>query len=175
MKDNSLKEYSLWLVPDNKKLEFMAGFLNNVNKQTNTISFKPHVTLINDVKFKPEKIIKIMKQIARETAPFKITFINPVKSYEFYKSIFLRCRKSKGLMGTNNLAQKLFNKKYAYNPHMSVVYGSISDSLKDKAIRLFNSSTIKSLSFTVNSICLCRAFGAVDQWEIVNNIPLKSP
>lgn len=169
----SLKEYSLWLMPEGKDLDNFKNFFSDIHKKAKITSFESHVTLLGGLSLEESKIVDQINKIAVETAPFKIYFTEVGETGDFYKSIFLKCKETEELMKVNKLAQKLFSTTQSYNPHMSIVYGNIRPHTKKEILNSINPLIIKSLFFKVVSIYLCKAFGTYDQWKIVHKIPLN--
>lgn len=167
MKVAPLKEYSLWLMPKGKQAINLKKFTNKVAKQAKTIPLLPHITLIGGIYIKPAQTIKKINRLTQASKPFKISFVKLGISDEFYKSLFLKCRNSAKLLELNKKAQKIFSKKYEYFPHMSLIYGLPEKRMKDLILKEITLSKIKSFSFKVESIFLCKAFGISDKWKII--------
>lgn len=174
MKIKALREYSLWLMPKDKKAEIFNKLLVDAARQAKTGIFEPHITLLGGIRLKQRHIIKNMEKLVSKLTPFKISFIKSGSTEEFYKSVFLECKKTKKLMQANKLAQRIFSKDYRYIPHMSIVYGNVSSSTKDKIVNSVSTKLLKSMPFIAESIVLCRAFGKFDEWKLIHESKFKS-
>lgn len=168
----SLREYSLWLMPEGEEAGVIKSFFTGIRKSINTIAFEPHVTLLGGLTLSEPQILERIDKLAAKTASFKISFIEAGETEDFYKSVFLKCEETKELMETNKRVQKLFSTNNLYVPHMSIVYGPIDSGIKKQILSSIDSLKTQSFAFNVNSIFLCKAFGTVDQWKIIHRLSL---
>lgn len=153
MKLKPLREYSLWLEPENINLKHINFVVNKIQNKTKSIRFKPHVTLLGGLDEKESELINRIKSFSKEKS-FFIHFKKLSLGNDEFKTVFLECKKVKNLYKLNQLSQKIFRTTKPFHPHMSIVYGNfnkkqkalINSELKKYKLSYF-SFEVKNISF----------------------------
>ena len=128
--------YSLWLMPTGEVRERLAGTILNLSRQYATPAFEPHVTLAGGIAGQAREITSKMKDLARRIPPFTIRLAAVDGLEEYFRCLFVRVAPTHPIMTANKAARELFRieEKRAFMPHLSLLYGSLPSSLKEKII-----------------------------------------
>ena len=160
-----MNEYSLWLEPKGEEYKQLKNVIIGLSTETQSPAFDPHVTLLGGITMPIEEITKKMKILMQGGKPITLSFITVQSSKSYYKSIFLKCKKTRELMDLNYKAQKIFSISLEYHPHLSLLYSDAPKIIKEKFLEEIGYSPILSLNFRADSISLWHARGTADQWQ----------
>ncbi len=167
-----LKEYSLWLEPSGDEFKKINKVLSKLQKETKSVGFKPHVTLLGGLYYK-EDSLKEMLSVFKKNRRFRIYLKKMSSGNNEFKTIFIECQKSKELLNLNRLSQKIFKTKKPFKPHMSIVYGDFNKENKKNIKGRIESLGVNYFSFEVRSISLWKAFGTADKWKRLKRVNLQ--
>lgn len=173
MKLKKLKEYSLWLEPSGDEFKKINKVLSNLQKETKSVIFKPHVTLLGGLCDKEDSLKEKLSGF-KKNKKFRIYFKKMSSGKNEFKTVFLECQKSKELLALNNLSQKIFKTKKPFRPHLSIVYGDFKKEAKKNILNKIENLGIPYFSFEVSSVSLWKAFGTADKWKRLKKISLQS-
>jgi hypothetical protein len=132
-----------------------------------TATFKPHVTLVSGFNDAPEILMKKMKILAGNYKSPMIKFLSIKTKPKYFQAFFLKCERTDALMELNLEAQKLFNHRYGYEPHLSLMYGNVKNTEKKLLLQKLPAISLPSLSFKAAKISLWHAKGRVQDWVLI--------
>lgn len=75
---NTVKGYSLWLMPQGQTYERLNTIIKNLHKDYLKPQFLPHVTLLEELGLSREEMIDKTSRLAERLKPFVIRFQGPV-------------------------------------------------------------------------------------------------
>lgn len=168
-----LKEYSLWLEPSGDEFKKINKVLSKLQKETKSVGFKPHVTLLGGLYYKEDSLIEMLS-VFKKNKKFRIYFKKMSSGKNEFKTIFLECQKSKELLNLNKLSQIVFKTKKPFKPHMSIVYGNFKKEDKKNITDRIEKFGINYFSFEVKHISLWKAFGTANKWKRLKKVNLQS-
>lgn len=165
--------FSFWLLPKIETSLILENIIKNISDSHRTLVFKPHLTLIGDLKGSKEflwnafcKGIKFAPKLHLEVGSV---------DYEdfFFKSITLRMKTNSALFAMRRQTEKIFQlSPQTYLPHLTLMYSqSVSERSKLKIIHDVISKYPKSIVF--DRIALYSTTGKVNQWHEVKSYPLE--
>jgi 2'-5' RNA ligase len=118
--------YSLFLLPEegiNKKYQ---KIISNVAASYRTQEFKPHVTLIKNLKLKEKDILLLTNKLIKWFKPIKTKLMKFGNSDRKYRSLYITVLKTPELLKAHNKANQIFeHKEEPFMPHISIVYGEL--------------------------------------------------
>ena len=159
--------YSLWLMPTGETRERLAGTILDLSRQYATPAFEPHVTLAGGIVGQARDVTSRMKDLARRIPPFTIRLTAVDGLDEYFRCLFVRVATTLPIMTANKAAREVFRleEKRAFMPHVSLLYGSLPSSLKEKIIASLARQF--ELEFKVGSLHLYRIRSEPEAWRRV--------
>ena len=166
--------YYLWLTPDNDAHDRFSEVIRKLSQTYRSRLFEPHITLASGITGPEKELVArtadLSKQITRMMIePLEVNYLN-----EFYRSLFLLVTPTAALINANRLASKLFGLPLdeAYMPHLSLFYGDLQVSEKEKIKGTLNSTLLAP--FQLNDIVLFCTSNKSDNWYPVQSFSLAT-
>ncbi len=157
--------YSLWLVPTGEANEKFTNLVKELAEENDAPVFQPHVTLLGDFLLSEEESIEKTKQLVAGQKPFTIEVEQIDYEDYFFRTLFVRAKKTIPLLALHNRAKDIFNMQAVpYMPHLSLLYGDFPVELKEKIIKEIGRD--QSADFTVNKVTLLKG-GEIKNWRII--------
>lgn len=169
MKSNG---YSLWLVPTGEANIKFNALVKKLAEENRAPLFQPHVTLLGDFMYSEEESIEKTKQLVSGQKPFTIEMEQIDYEDYFFRTLFVRAKKTQQLLALNTRAKEIFqmNGTLDYMPHLSLLYGMFPVETKEKIIKEVGRD--QSTQFEISSVNLIKG-GEIEDWRIVDEFPLK--
>ncbi len=166
------KGHTLWLMPTGQAYQKFSNLIKKLAEEYNAPVFIPHVTLLGDFMQPEEECIKLTKQLVSGQKPFTIEMEQIDYEDYFFRTLFVRAKKTPELLFLNTRAKEIFqmNGALEYMPHLSLLYGTFPIEIKEKIIREIGRD--QSIKFEINSVHLLKG-GEIEDWRIVGKFPLK--
>ncbi|MBU1000721.1 2'-5' RNA ligase family protein [Patescibacteria group bacterium] len=171
------KGYTLWLRPTGEANNKFASIIKKWAKEYRISMFQPHVTLLGELMCSEENLekdlIEKIKELVSNQKPFKIELEELDYEDHFFRTLFVRAKKTEALLELNAQAKEIFKKKNTppYMPHLSILYGTFTKALKEELVKEIGKN--QSMKFEVSSIHLIKG-GRVKDWKIIGEFPFKS-
>jgi len=165
------QEYSIWLMPSGSTFRKLSRLMKRLRDEHFTPIFEPHVTLTGEIQSPLEQTIAKTELLASQLSTYKIMLVEPDFEDDFYKSIFVNIIPTKDVTDANKAAQELFNQKYEYRPHLSLVYGYVPFDEKSKIISDLNCQV--NLEFIATNLHLISTPGRPETWKKIRKFRLK--
>lgn len=159
-----VKGYSIWLMPTGEAYDKFASIIKQLAKQYSAPLFQPHITLLGEIIGSEEEIIERTQQLASVQKSFRITLQALDYQDYYFRTLFVKAKLNKSLQTLHNRAKELFNMQDIpqYMPHLSLLYGNFSQSVKNKIIETIGRDF--SEQFIVDKIHLFKTDGEVGSW-----------
>ena len=164
--------HSLWLMPSGGIYERMYELIQGLSREYEGPLFEPHVTLLGEVMFSEEDIIRKTKQLLDRQHPFPIT-LTSIDYQEFYfRSLFVKVKKIPELLTLQTRAKEIFamQDKLSYMPHFSLLYGNFPKKVKSQIVEILGVN--QDLKFVVDRVNLYKTDGEASTWHRVKEFPL---
>lgn len=159
--------YSIWLVPTTKDAKYLNQIIKNLATHYGAPKFDAHITLYSKV--------RSLSQAKQLLIDHNFGIIRPKstgvgKSDYLWKTVFLKIKKDKYISEINQILSKNLKTKYAFEPHISLIYKKMTPQTKTKLIK-----TLKmKKSYTFDRITIVRSSKNVKQWKKLYSIRLNS-
>ena len=151
--------YHIWLMPASEAYGLLFATIAELSVKHDAPRFEPHVTLLGDLPGSEQDIVAKMSLLARQLDSYDIHLTDPAHDDQYFRCLYLNVQETALVMEANANAKAIFSQAEAndipYRPHLSLLYGNYSISLKTQIIATLPS--FQGLSFAVTSLRLVRA------------------
>lgn len=165
--------YSLWLEPNGEVAYKLQERIKKLSKKYETPLFVPHVTLLGGLQASETELISLTNTLASSLHVFDLKLTKAGYHDRFYQSLFIYIDKSNKLKEARNLACRLFdcNGPEEYSPHLSLLYGDLSQNEKERILNIMGREF--HVSFSAKSIVLMQTEGTPDRWKKIHTSVFK--
>lgn len=176
--DNSvLSAYSLWLTPSKgAALEELQNTINDISKRYSTPAFPPHVTLIGRISGPELMMMDRTATIASRIRQLRVAFGTIDKTDEYFRSLFIRIRKTEEIDGAASVARKVFGEEHRaeYMPHMSLMYADMPVEKKESIAVEYGLQGLAERigSVAIDRISVYRTSADVGKWKWIRDFEL---
>jgi 2'-5' RNA ligase len=173
MAEPRAKGISLWLMPEGETSEALAGRIEALADRLGTAAFAPHVTLLPGVLGAESNVIETARALARELGPLTLEPSHVDGTDTHFRCLFFRVRTSEALLAAHTRAARRFGRDPdpAFDPHLSLVYGSLDKSLKAELSRELARHVPPP--FEVRRLRVWRTEGAAGEWRPLASLELN--
>lgn len=164
-------KYGIWILPSGESGAQLQSLINQIADNYGSIKFIPHVSIagmivddedLNEVK---EKV----NQLAKRLNKFTIVLDEYGMKDEKHRCIYLLAKSDK-LENVFREAVEMFPgamvERNRTMPHLSIVYGEHSNSIKQDIIAQYQNLDIK---FEAEGLDLCLSDGSEEEWRSVHH------
>lgn len=162
--------YSIWMIPRNSAYSTLSSIISKISNDYKTPDFKPHITLIGELKGDEKDLISKTEELASQMSPFTILPLRVNLHNQYFRSLYLKIRETKELTQANQKAQEIFGKTENFFPHLSLMYGDIPTI---KKLDIISNLEKISIEIPVKSLHLYSTKGTIKDWHEIKEIPLS--
>lgn len=176
--------YSVWATPPPERREDFVKVMNELRSEFGGPSFEPHVTVVGVQRLTKAQACANLEAACRAVAPYTCRLNHVARGTHFYQCVYILLHPTPEVMQANVLARRCFgisdNLVEPYMPHMSLVYGDLSDDDKENAKAQAQAKLnhlICNTEFQVSSLCLYSTDTedeSLASWEKVAECDLKA-
>lgn len=165
--------YSLWLEPSGDVAYKLQERIKKLSKENDTPLFSPHVTLLGGLTATKTELVPLANTLASSVEPFELQLTKAGYLNTYYQSLFIHVEENSQLKELRKNACRLFNctGKNDYMPHLSLLYGDLSQKEKERILNLMGREFY--IHFPVKNIVLMQTEGTPDQWRKVHAAVFK--
>lgn len=163
--------YHLWFKPAGAAYEALARTIRDLARELEAPVFEPHVTLLANLDGVQEEHVQRTRELAFQLTPCQVILTEPSYRNEYFQCLFMRVQPTSAVMSSHALAAQVFDRaEERYMPHLSLLYGSFTESRKREIIGLLSPDV--RTSFMVNTIYLLKAEStAPEDWREIAEFP----
>ena len=166
-----MSTFHLWLVPTGTVYDRLAGVISDLSARYRGPTFDPHLTLLGKLEGEEKSLVDLAKQLARALHPFEVRLKEPGCEPHYFRCLFLPVEPSPSLLEAHRRAKQIFDGTSAFDPHVSLLYGLFSESLKQEIINSLPPDLPGA--FLVSRLHLIRAGSTNPQdWQVVETLDL---
>ncbi len=178
--NNALFEYSVWLIPSrNSAYAELRNAINKISYKYSTPSFEPHVTLIGRLLVPEALAIEKISAISNMVGQIKVEFDQIDRTDKYFKSLFVRVKKSDALSIAANITREAFQEKHMseYMPHLSLMYANMPSEMKDRIIHDCKlQALVDSIDYVaMDKVSLWHTPDDVRRWKMIREFELEKP
>lgn len=156
---------SIWLCPDNKDKLYLQHIINHLSDIHNSAPFLPHCTLLSGVKLNRSELSKILDKCIDNFGPIIVKSKRISYSNILWKTVYIELADRKDLISLqkNIFKQIKSDKKYIFEPHISLIYKIMPEYIKKEII---DSLSLQN-SFKMNKVVAVKTDQNIVDWEII--------
>lgn len=168
----SVNTYSLWFEPGGDIAYKLQERIDKLSKKHGTPNFSPHVTLLGGISSTEAEAVPLTKTLASSIEPFNLELTRAGYRDRFYQSLFIHIKENSHLQEARKNALRLFDvEEEDYMPHLSLLYGDLSQEDKERILNLLGREFF--ISFTAKNIVLVKTDGKPDEWKRIHSAAFK--
>ena len=122
-----------WLLPSEPARSYFVSLISNLAGQFGAPVFEPHLTIYATRKGN-EKADEVLHRVSSRCRPLRLSVRGLDHSEEFTKTVFVQFEPNNGLTRLSGALQRAsaFPDSYQLNPHLSLIYKTMSRETKEK-------------------------------------------
>ncbi len=167
-------KYSLWIVPGGDAGRSLQAHVDSLAVEHNAPSFVPHLTVVANILADADSLPAEKQKaagLAKLLGAFTVTLGQYGYTSEEFRCLY-RFADAPELAGMYEAARDTFpqsaGEHFAAMTHLSIMYGTYPSEVKDAAIAVLPS---ESLKFEVGALALYKTDGGVGDWQFVESYP----
>jgi hypothetical protein len=171
--DDRATGISLWLVPEGDERQVLEGLIGDLASKLGAPPFAPHVTLIPGIAGREGDVVRRTREMAATLEPHALP-LGPVEGRsEYFRCLYARIPETLRLLTTRAQARLTFRGagEALFEPHLSLVYGSLSPEEKEPLIAALTGRLPPRLTCTVLEVV--RTAGATSDWRSLARFELR--
>jgi 2'-5' RNA ligase len=177
-KSSSFIGISLWMCPTGKANDAYTSIIQETAKEYGTYSaFIPHITLV--AALLSENVLERVRTLATQIPPYEFEVDELSSRDAYFQSVYMKLKTTPDAVKANDIAKQFFDERQRdppYMPHMSLIYGDLTPNQKDVVLPKI-SEKLKDAPKTlaVDSIQVWSTQGNVEDWYVIETVPLTGP
>ncbi|XP_037422587.1 cyclic phosphodiesterase-like [Triticum dicoccoides] len=175
--DQSPEEvYSVWALPPEPVRDRLRGLMAGLRAAHGGPPFEPHATVVGAVRMRRPAAIQALRAaaVAAGVAPYTARVTGVARGDFFYQCVYLLLEPTPEVIQTSDhfCAHFGFQRSTPYMPHVSLLYGDLTDEEKEAARKKVEEmdSEISGLQFEISELALYRTDTedkSLESWELV--------
>ncbi|AET04349.1 putative RNA ligase/cyclic nucleotide phosphodiesterase [Medicago truncatula] len=160
MATSSIKKevYSVWAIPPEDVRDRLTKLMTSLRSDFGGPQFEPHMTVVGAIELTPDDALKKLRSASEGVKSFQVTVDRVSAGTFFYQCVYLLLHPTPQILETNAHCCTHFGYKNStpYMPHVSLVYGDLTDEEKQKAQERANilDNSLSGLSFQISKLAL---------------------
>ncbi|KAF3777281.1 Cyclic phosphodiesterase [Nymphaea thermarum] len=178
--EEQMEVYSVWAIPPETVRPRLKALMENLKNEFGGPEFGPHITMVGAIRLNRKDAIAKLVASSEGLKPIKCRISSVSKGTFFYQCIYLLVHPDDEVMEASRHCTEHFGyvSSSPYMPHLSLLYGDISEEEKDKAIEKAKAldNVIDQLEFEVSTLALYRTDTedkTLESWELVADCKLR--
>lgn len=167
--------YSLWLEPSGDITYKLQQRIKELSQKYGTPVFSPHVTLLGGLTASQAELVPLVNTIASSVKPFDLKLTKAGYLDTFYQALFIHIEKNEALTNLHKKACRFIDcpdeYKNNYMPHLSLLYGDLSQKEKEKILN--NIGREFYTSFTTKKLVLIQTADKSEKWKKIHTAMFK--
>jgi 2'-5' RNA ligase len=166
---------SLWLVPEEPARARLATWIDRLAARLGTPSFPPHVTLLSGLDAPETEVLAACPELAGSLSPLSIRLDGVEGAEAHFRCLYVRAEADDALKAAHARAARQFGREPdpSFDPHLSLVYGTLAPDVKAGLARELERSIRRSID--VRRLHVWRTEGAIDAWAEIGAFDLVAP
>ncbi|KAJ9566160.1 hypothetical protein OSB04_002126 [Centaurea solstitialis] len=179
-KQSKTDVYSVWAIPAEEVTARVKKVMLGLRSEFGGPEFEPHVTVVGAIRLTEEEARERLKKSCEGLKGYNVTVEKVATGSFFYQCVFLLLRPTNEVMkaGAHCWDHFGFKSPTPYMPHLSILYGDLTNEQKQRAQEKANAldESVKSLSFPITRFALYKTDTedkTLKSWEKVTEITLQ--
>ena len=168
-----MSTFHLWLVPTGEVSNRLACVISDLSARYQGPEFNAHLTLLGRLEGEEEPLLDRTKQLARALHPFEVRLKEPGYEAQYFRCLFLPAEPSPTLLSAHQQAKQIFDRQATsvFDPHVSLLYGLFSESLKQEIINALPPDLPDTLLLSRLQLIRAGSTNPLD-WQVVETLDL---
>ncbi|XP_058100980.1 cyclic phosphodiesterase-like [Magnolia sinica] len=150
--------YSVWATPPAHVSERLKQLMRNLRAEFGGPEFEPHVTVVGAMRLTEKDGVRKLEAACQGLKPYTARINTVSRGTFFYQCVYLLLDPTPEVLETSahTCGHFAYMRSTPYMPHLSLLYGDLTDEEKEKAVERTKSHDpeICNLSFEVSSLTL---------------------
>ncbi|KAF3640160.1 Cyclic phosphodiesterase [Capsicum annuum] len=152
--------YSVWALPPEHVRVRVKKLMEGLRSEFDGPHFEPHVTVIGAIRLTEAQARDLFKIACQKLKPYSAKVEKIDAGTFYYQCVYLLLKPTTEVVEASDLccSQFGYNRSGSYMPHLSLIYGDLTDEEKKKAQEkaYILDEGISSLSFPISHLALCK-------------------
>ena len=148
----------MWAIPPEDVCDRITGLMTSLRSEFGGPQFHPHITVVGAIELTPDDALNKLRSACEGVKAFQVTVDRVASGTFFYQCVYLLLHPTSQIVETNAHCCNHFGYKNStpYMPHLSLLYGDLSDEEKQKAQERVNilDKDLNGLSFQISRLAL---------------------
>ncbi|CAL5214239.1 unnamed protein product [Lathyrus oleraceus] len=150
--------YSVWAIPPEDVCYRLTSLMTTLGSEFRGPHFEPHMTVVGAIELTPDDALNKLRSASEGVKAFQVTVDRVATGTFFYQCVYLLLHPTPQIVETNAHCCSHFGytNSTPYMPHVSLLYGDLTDEEKQKAQERANilDDTLSGLSFQISRLAL---------------------
>ncbi|KAF5752792.1 putative Cyclic phosphodiesterase [Tripterygium wilfordii] len=150
--------YSVWAIPPEEVTARLKKLMDGLRSEFGGPGFEPHITVVGAINLTPDDAITKFRSACEGLKAYDATVDRVATGTFFYQCVYLLIHPTPEVVEASVHCTRHFGYKSSttYMPHLSLLYGDLSDEEKKNAQEKVNvlDESINGLSFPINRLAL---------------------
>ncbi|PKA64623.1 Cyclic phosphodiesterase [Apostasia shenzhenica] len=172
--------FSVWALPPADAKERLKALMSSLRSDFGGPVFEPHITVVDAIRLRRDDAVNRLRTAAATIKSYTARVSAVALGGFFYQCVYLLIDPSQEVVEASShfCAHFGYRRSTPYMPHVSLIYGDLSDEEKEIARKRAEEldGGICGLTFEISSLALCRTDTGdktTKSWEIVGLCDLK--
>lgn len=172
--------YSVWAEPPEDVRDRMKKLMSGLRSEFGGPEFEPHITVVGAISLTPDDALKKFRSACEGLKAYNATVDRVATGTFFYQCVYLLIHPTPEVMETSDLciSQFDYNRSSPYMPHLSLLYGDLTDEEKKKAQERAKAlDDVSGLNFQISRLALYKTDTedkTLKCWEKITDCILSS-
>ncbi|KAI9127320.1 hypothetical protein K1719_001879 [Acacia pycnantha] len=149
--------YSVWAVPTEDVRDRMKKLMSGLRSEFGGPEFEPHITVVGAISLTAGDALKKFRSACDGLKAYNATVDRVDTGTFFYQCVYLLLHPTPEVVGTSDhcICHFGYNRSSPYMPHLSILYGDLSDEEKKRAEERANAlDDVNGLNFQISRLAL---------------------
>jgi len=166
------RHFALWLIPESRTLDLLAGVIDTLGELYNGPRFAPHVTLLGRFNGEASRLIAQLRTLGRNARALDLEISGWGASDDYFRCLYLKLAPTAPLEELRRRCASLAGvaPETPYHPHISLFYGRLPEADKQE-IRQSQGHRIPG-RVRLTGMQLVALDHAVEDWHVCAHVTL---
>ncbi len=159
--------YSIWLTFTDDNKDYLSDIIQTLSRTYQSPAFLPHITLYSGVKRVSQKEIDTLRNIESKLENIQVEMKSIRYSSNIWKTLYIQIVMNDTLNELQKEIEDYFRhlniKQFDFNPHISLIYKTISEDNKRKIAEQLKVKT----HYECNRLQIVKTGPNVHRWSII--------
>ncbi|XP_068665368.1 cyclic phosphodiesterase-like [Aristolochia californica] len=172
--------YSVWAVPPEPLKERLQKLMGKLRDEFGGPAFEPHITVVGAIRLPEKDALQKLRSSCEGIKSYTVRINSVGRGTFFYQSVYLLVDPTPEVVEASHQSSSHFGyqRSTTYMPHLSLLYGGLSDEEKEKAVEMVKllDPEICNASFDVSRLTLYKTDTqdtTLESWEKIDDCNLS--